>query len=84
MQHRPEAHGDLVDERLGFDAALLGGLLDLLAMLIQAREEVRRMAEQALAPGDDVGEDLLVGVAQVRGAVGVVDRGGQVELTRHG
>ncbi len=82
-QHRTEADGHLVHELLGGDAALLGGLLDLLAVLVEPRQEVHLASGHAGVAGDHVGQHLLIGMAQVRSAVGVVDRGGDVEGARH-
>ena len=52
-------------------------------MLVVPHQEARLEAAQPLVAGDDVGADLLVGRAQVRPAVDVVDGGGQKE-TAHG
>ena len=82
-EHALEDGSDLVDERLRLDAALEGGLLDLLAVLVESGEEVDVPAAQAHVTGDHVGQDFLVGVAEVRRAVGVVDGRGDVERTGH-
>ena len=74
---------DFIDQNLGFDLALLGCLLDLLAMLIEAREEVNIVAEHAVVTCQDVGEDLFVGVTDVRVAIRIIDGSGDVEGTRH-
>jgi hypothetical protein len=71
---------DLVGELLWRDAGGGGAALDLLAVLVGAGEEEGVVAEQAVAAGDDVGDDGGVGVADVRARVDVVDRGGEVEL----
>ena len=56
-----------------------GGLRHLLAVLVHADQEPDVVAAQPAIPRDAVGADLLVGVAEVRVAVGVVDGGGEVE-----
>ena len=75
--------GQSIAISLGFEALGLGGLLDLLSMFIQAGEEEHVVAEAAARAGDDVGEDLFIGVTEVRGAIDVIDRGGDVELFAH-
>ena len=62
----------------------VGGLLDFLAMLVEAGQEKNLLAERAAGAGDDVRDDLFVGVAEMRLAVHVVDRGGQVKAFAHG
>ena len=52
-------------------------------MLIEAREEVDIVAEHAVVTCQDVGEDLFVGVTEVRGAIRIIDGSGDVERTRH-
>ena len=56
----------------------VGGLLDLLSVLVHADEEVHVVAAQAAISRDGVGADLLVRVTDVRIAVRVVDRGREV------
>jgi hypothetical protein len=75
--------GQFVAVGLGFEALGLGGLFDFLSVLVQAGEEEDLVAEAAARAGDDIGEDLFIGVAEVRGAVDVIDRGGDVELFAH-
>ena len=82
-EHALEDRGDLVDEDLGFDAALEGGLLDLLAMFVQSGQEVHLAAAHPHVARDHVGEDFLIGMPQVRRAVGVVDGRGDIERTGH-
>ena len=82
-EHALKDRGDLIDEHLGFDAALEGGLLDFLAVLVQTGEEVHLVAAHAHVARDHIGEDFLIGMAEVRRAVGVVDGRGDVERTRH-
>ena len=83
LPERGEFRGDAVDEFLRRDALLLGGLLDLLPVLIDAGEEEDLVAFQPVIARDHVGEDLLVRVADVRRAVGVVDGGGDEERVGH-
>ena len=70
---------DLVGELLRGDAGGDGGALDLLPVLVGAGEEEDVLAEEAVAAGEDVGDDGGVGVADVGACVDVVDRGGDVE-----
>ena len=46
-------------------------------MLIEAGQVKHLLPETAMS-GDDVGDDFLVGVTEVRFAVDVIDGGGQV------
>ena len=80
--HRLKALGERVDERLRRRGPCLGGLLDLLAVLVHPDQEMHVVAEQAPIPGDGVRADLLVRVAEMRVAVRVVDRGGE-EVRAH-
>ena len=83
----PEFHeeaGDLGDKLRRLDSAFLGGLLYLLSVLVHACEEEHIASCETLVAGDGVGEDLLIGMADVRRAIGVVDRGGDEECVRHG
>ena len=82
-EHLLENRGHLVDQRLGLDLALLGRLLDLLAVFIEAGQEVHVVAQHAVVTRQDVREDLFVGMAEVRGAIRIIDGGGDVERTRH-
>ncbi len=43
----------------------LGGLLDLLAVLVHAGEEINLVATKAAVAGDHVGKDFFIGVADV-------------------
>ena len=56
-----------------------GRLLDLLAVLVGAGQEEHVVAVQPLEPRHHVGRDRGVGVADMRRAVHVIDRGGDVE-----
>ena len=77
--HAAEGVGELVHELLWGDPPLLGGLRDLLAVLVHPDEEVDGVAAQAAVPRDGVRADLLEGVPEMRVAVRVVYRGGEVE-----
>ena len=68
---------------LGRHARFLRRLLDLLAVLIDAGEEENLLAFQAMIARNDVGQNFLVGMADVGRAVGVIDRGCDVERFRH-
>ena len=59
-----------------------GGLLHLQAVLVGAGEEEHVLAVEPLEARDRVGGDRLVGVADVRHAVGIGDRGRDVERVR--
>ena len=76
---RDERLGQLVHERGRRLPRLGGGPDDLLAVLVRARQVIGGVTLLAVAAGDGVGQDLLVGVAQVGPAVHVVDGGGDVE-----
>ena len=58
-------------------------LLDLLAVLVGAGQEENLVAVQPLEARHDVGRDRGVGVADMRRAVHVVDRRGDVEALGH-
>ncbi len=75
-----EALGRAVGPLERGDAVGLGRPLDLEAVLVGAGEEERVVAEQAVPPGDRVGDDGRVGVPDVGRVVHVVDRRRHVEL----
>ena len=54
----------------------------VLRVLVVAHDEVDVEAAEPLVAGDDVGRDLLVGRAEMRAAVDVVDSGGEIKA-RH-
>ena len=60
-----------------------GRLLDLLAVFIEAGQEKNLLTQAAPRPRDDVGDDFLVGMAEVRLAVDVINGGGDVKLFVH-
>ena len=74
-----EPAGDAVGERLGRDAGIGGRLLDLLAVLVGAGQEVHPAAVEPREPGDGVARQGRIGVPDVRHVIDVVDRRGDVE-----
>ena len=60
-----EFPGGAGDEFLGRNAFLFGGLLDFLAVLVDAGEEIHLVATQPAVTGDHVGKDLFIGMADV-------------------
>ena len=83
LPKRDELRRDLIDELLRRHASFFGGLLDLLAVLIDAGEKENFFTFQPMITRDDVGQHFLVGVSDMRRAIRVIDRGGEVELLRH-
>src|ERR1700719_2125542 len=67
---------DTLRELDGLDPALLSSLLDLLPVLIDPSQKKRWPAKGPMISGDDVGQDLLVGVPDVRIAIRVINSGG--------
>jgi hypothetical protein len=63
----------LLDETGGRLALLLRRLLDLLAVLVGAGEEQNVIAVEPLEAGQRIGGERLVGLADVRGAIGIGD-----------
>ena len=63
---------------------LLGRLDHRLRVLVHAHQEMDLVSPEPAVAGDAVGADLLQRVPQVGVAVGVVDRGGEVELGHGG
>ena len=79
LDHGLEARHVAV-EQLARGQALLGaGLLDFLAVLVGAGKEIDVVAVEPHEARDGVGGDRLIGVADMRRAVRVGDRGGDVE-----
>src|SRR5688500_1102849 len=83
LDHRPEYLDIAVDQFTRRDAFPRRGLLDLLAVLVGAREKIDVVAVKPHETGDGVGRDHLIGVTDVRRAVRVGDRGGDVKRLRH-
>jgi hypothetical protein len=75
LRHVPEVLADRVDELLRVDATTCGRELDLLPVLVRSGLEEDLPSRQAHVPGQHVGGDARVGVADVRLVVHVVDRG---------
>ena len=76
---------DLVGERLGTEAGGLGGALVLVAMLVGAGDErdVGSAELAALKTRERVGREHFVRMTDVRRAVAVDDRGGDVDTVSH-
>ena len=80
LDHGLEARHVAVEQlRAAVSPSLRRGLLDLLAVLVGAGEEIDVVAVEPHEAGDGVGRDRLVGVADMRRAVRVGNRGGDVE-----
>src|SRR6266498_820345 len=62
---------------------LLGSLLHLLAVLIQAGQKKNFLVQAAMSAGHDVGQNLLVSMAQMRLAIDVVNGGGDKKRFTH-
>ena len=75
--------GQLVAVGLRLFPVVQGGLLDFLAVFIEAGQKKNLLAQAAASAGDDVRDDFLVGVAEVRLAVHVINRGRQVKAFAH-
>ena len=61
----------------------LGSLLDLLAVFVESGEEERLATESGFDAGDDIRNDLFVGVPEVGLAVDVIDGSRDVEPFGH-
>ena len=71
-----ELLSDTLRELDRLDPALLSSLLDLLAMLINPGQKERWSVKGPMIAGNDVGQDLFVGVPDVRIAIRVINSGG--------
>ena len=69
-----------IDELFGRLALFLGRLDDLLAVFVHPGEEHNVITVQPLEAGQRVGGQGLVGVADVRRAIGIGNGGGDIEL----
>jgi hypothetical protein len=49
-------------------------------MLIHPHEEVHLISAEPAIPSDTIGADLLQRMAEMGVSIGIIDRGGQVEL----
>ena len=70
----------LIDEVLARLSGLLGRVLNLQPMLIEADQEPGVLSLQAGGTGVEVRQHLFVGVSHVRDTVGVINRRGDVEV----
>ena len=64
---------DLLGELQGLDSGFLRGLLYFLAMLINPGQKEGRPIKRAVVSGDDVGQNFLVRVPDMRLAVSVIN-----------
>ena len=62
---------------LGAQTGGLSGALNLLTMLITARDEQHLLAPQPLKPGQGIAGERRIGAAQMRPVVDVIERGGE-------
>ena len=76
---RPEPRRVLIGERLGLHPLGERGVSDRLPVLVGAGEKEHILIALSHVARDDVGGDRLVRVPEVRDAVDVGDRGGDVE-----
>ena len=76
---RGEPGGELVGPLLRGHAVFLGRPGHFLAVLVRSRQKKDVVAGQSVPPGQGVGVNRRIGVADVRGIVDVVDRGRDVE-----
>src|SRR5439155_2438233 len=83
FRKRLPGRGQFVAIRLRFFPAVQRGLLDFLAVFIEAGEKKNILAETAMNPGDHVRDDFFVGMAEVGLAVDVVNGGRQIKAFRH-
>ena len=81
--HGGELRGGSIGERLRREPLARGGLLHLQAVLVHARDEQGLAPVQPHESLDRIGRDAFVGMPDVRRAVGVGDRGGDVETLAH-
>ena len=79
LPQRGEASGRAPDEFCRRNALLFGGLLDFLAVLVNAGQEINLIPAKPPVACDHVGEDLFVSMPEVRRAVRVIDGGGDVK-----
>ncbi len=79
LHHRFEARHVAVAQLAGGQALLGGGLLHLLAVLVGAGQEIDVVAVEPHEPGNGVGRNRLIGVADMRHPVRVGNRSGDVE-----
>ena len=80
LGHRAEDRRVAVGKLLRRDAFLLGRLLHLQAVLVGAGQEEDVLAVEPLEARQRVGGDDLIGMADMRLAVRIEDRRGEVEF----
>ena len=78
LAHRDEMRGHLVGKVARFAPEVACFLVDLEPVFVGPGLEAHVAPRHALETGDDVGGDGFVGMADMRLAVGVADRGGDV------
>src|ERR1700735_150554 len=80
-----EHRADLVDECLGSEAGGLGGAFVLVAMFVGTGDERDVLSSElaALKTRERVGREHFVRMADMRGAVAVGDRAGDVDAWGH-
>src|SRR5437868_13241777 len=76
-------HGEVVAISLRLLSLGNGRLLHLLAVLIQTGKEKHLVTEAAPSTGDHVRNDFLVGMAEVRLPIDIINRGCDVETLAH-
>ena len=79
LAHRLEFGRDAIDKLLRRHPLARSRLLDLQAMLIHAGDEESVAPVETHEPLDRIGRDALVSMADMRRAIGVRDRRGDVE-----
>ncbi len=79
VAHRFELGGDAIDELLRRHAIARRGLLNFKAVLVHAGDEQGFAPVEAHESLDRIGRDALVGMADMRRAIGVRNRRGDIE-----
>ena len=79
LDHRLEARHVALDQFARGQPFARGGLLDLLAVLVGAGQEIHVIAVEPLEARDRVGRDRFIGVTDMRHAIRIGDRGGDVD-----
>jgi hypothetical protein len=77
------AGGQFVAIRLGSFSFGYGSLLNFLTVLVQASQEEGFLPKASMSSRDDIGNHFLVGMAQVRLPIHIVDGGRQVKTLAH-
>ena len=81
--HLPELPCHAVHELLRVNPGLCRRFRDLLPVFVRARQEIRLFAKKPPVAREYICGNRRVGVSNVRVAVDVVDRGGDVEGLAH-